>query len=185
MPSIITHAVTGLTGGVIFPKENIPKRFWLLSLILPVIPDFDSIGFALGVPYESFFGHRGFFHSLFFALLLVFMTMLFFFKEKKTFSKEWFGFLLYFFVLTASHPVLDIFTSGGLGIALFSPFDTTRYFASWRPIMVSPIGIRHFLSAWGARVLLSEMIWVWFPCILIAGSVTFARKAKKKGQSII
>jgi inner membrane protein len=183
MPSIITHAVTGLTGGInknILSHENLPKKFWLLSIILPVIPDFDSIGFAFGVPYGHFFGHRGFFHSLFFALVLAMIAMILFFKEKKLFSKEWWGFLVFFFVITASHGVLDIFTSGGLGIALFSPFDTTRYFAPWRPVMVSPIGFRRFFSEWGARVMLSEMLWIWLPCAFLVGFVKLSRKAKTK-----
>ena len=38
---------------------------------------------------------------------------------------------------------------GGLGCALFWPFDLTRYFAPWRPIPVAPIGM-DFFSPHGA-----------------------------------
>ncbi len=39
-------------------------------MICTEIPDLDAIGFWLGVPYKSFFGHRGFTHSIAFAVLL-------------------------------------------------------------------------------------------------------------------
>src|SRR5579872_845956 len=66
-----------------------------------------------------------------------------------TFSRRpqgWTRFLLfsYFFVVTASHGVLDAMTDGGLGIAFFAPFDNTRYFFPFRPIKVSPIGFSFF-----------------------------------------
>ncbi|NIM77978.1 MAG: hypothetical protein GTO20_04240 [Candidatus Aminicenantes bacterium] len=61
--------------------------------------------------------------------------------------------MLYFFLLTASHGVLDAFTNGGLGIALLSPFDTTRHFSPWQPIEVAPIGIWAFFSDWGVKVM--------------------------------
>ncbi|NIM12838.1 MAG: hypothetical protein GTO45_29905 [Candidatus Aminicenantes bacterium] len=56
-------------------------------------------------------------------------------------------------MLTASHGVLDAFTNGGLGIALLSPFDTTRHFSPWQPIEVAPIGIWAFFSDWGVKVM--------------------------------
>jgi hypothetical protein len=46
---------------------------------------------------------------------------------------------------------------GGLGCALLWPFDLTRYFAPWRPIPVSPIGLS-FLSPYGLMVALTELV---------------------------
>jgi len=43
-------------------------------------------------------------------------------------------------------------TDGGMGVAFFSPFDTTRYFLPWRPILVSPISVMRFLSERGLAV---------------------------------
>ena len=57
----------------------------------------------------------------------------------------------------ATHPILDTMTDGGLGCALFWPFDVTRYFAPWRPIQVAPIGLA-FLSPYGAIVAMSEIL---------------------------
>ncbi len=58
-------------------------------------------------------------------------------------------------------------TNGGLGIAFFSPFDTTRYFFSWRPIQVSPIGAGWFFTTRGMDILLNEAIVVWLPMLVV------------------
>ena len=68
---------------------------------------------------------------------------------------------------TASHGFLDAFTNGGLGVALFAPFDHTRYFFPIRPILVSPLNLSAFGTRRGAAVLFSEMQWVWLPSIAI------------------
>ena len=52
----------------------------------------------------------------------------------------------YLLLCTASHGLLDAMTDGGLGVAFFSPLDTTRYFFSFRPAVVSPIGIGKFVG---------------------------------------
>jgi inner membrane protein len=167
LPTIFTHAAVGLGSGKLFFLKKQSKKFWFFSFLLPVLPDADSITFLFNIPYWHNFGHRGFFHSLFFALALAFIVVLVFFREDKIFSKSWYLKLLFFFGITASHGILDAFTNGGLGIALLAPFDNTRYFFPYRPIPVSPIGIGSFLSSWGAAVLFSEIVCLWFPLLFI------------------
>ena len=77
------------------------------------------------------------------------------------------GLFLYFFFCTVSHGVLDAMTDGGLGVAFFSPFDTTRYFFPARPVLVSPIGIGEFFSEYGVRVLASEAVWIGLPSLVL------------------
>ena len=43
MPTILSHSIVGLAAGKIFQQSN-KKRFWILSLICPAIPDADVIG---------------------------------------------------------------------------------------------------------------------------------------------
>jgi inner membrane protein len=167
LPSVISHAVVGLAAGITFAPQDVPKRFWVLSAFCSVIPDADIIAFSFDIPYQHLFGHRGFFHSPFFGLLLSIFIVLIFFRDKEMFSKQWFFYLIFFFLLSASHGILDAFTNGGLGIALLSPFDKTRYFFPWRPIMVSPIGVIPFFSKWGLAVIKSELLWVWLPSFLM------------------
>ena len=69
----------------------------------------------------------------------------------------------------ASHGALDALTTGGLGVAFFSPWDLERYFFSFRPIRVSPLGIKAFFSSRGLRVLASEFWWVGLPCAAALG----------------
>ena len=59
-------------------------------------------------------------------------------------------------------------TDGGIGVAFWAPFDAGRYDLPWRPIVVSPLGVRRFFSAWGLAVLASEARWVWLPAALFA-----------------
>ena len=74
-------------------------------------------------------------------------------------------------------------TSGGLGVAFFSPWDNTRYFLPWRPIVVSPIGIENFFSEWGWNVIQSELIWIGLPCLALILLTTFINRMNKKRRS--
>lgn len=185
MPTIISHSVVAVASAKAFGPEEVPKRFWLLSIFCSVIPDADVLAFSFGLPYGHFFGHRGFFHSPFFGLLLSVFLVSVFFRSEKIFSRRWWFYLIYFSLLSASHGILDAFTNGGLGIALLSPFDETRYFFPWRPILVSPIGIMGFLSKWGLMTLKSELFWIWLPLIivLIASYAVFrVKRFEKQGR---
>lgn len=163
MPTVITHTVVACVAGAAGSRGRMPLRFWLLSVLVAVLPDADVIGFSMGVPYGNVLGHRGFFHSLPFALVLSLFVVSVFFRQQKPFSRSWGKYILYFFLLGASHGILDAFTDGGLGIALLSPFDMKRYFAPWTPIEVSPIRLSGLLSKRGLTVLTSEIVWVWLP----------------------
>ena len=68
--------------------------------------------------------------------------------------------------VVASHALLDTLTDGGLGCALFWPFDLTRYFAPWTPLPVSPIGLG-YLSPYGLFVATVEMV-VFAPLLIYA-----------------
>ena len=84
--------------------------------------------------------------------------------------------MTYFFLVTASHGILDAMTDGGLGVAFFAPFNNSRYFLPWRPVMVSPIGVGPFFSRYGLNVLLSEVVWIWAPIVMVLLMVkVFAR----------
>jgi inner membrane protein len=132
---------------------------------LSMLPDADVIGFSLGVRYEDPWGHRGATHSLAFALIVGAVVGLIAGRFKlgpslprrsseKGVERRW---ALFATVVLATHPLLDTLTDGGLGCALFWPFDLTRYFSPWRPIQVAPIGLA-FLSPYGAIVAMSEIV---------------------------
>jgi inner membrane protein len=155
-----------------------PVKFWLLTAGCSMLPDLDVISFAFGIRYNHVLGHRGITHSLLFALVLGLVVSLIFFREIELFSINWWLLTGYFFLITASHALLDAMTNGGLGVAFFAPFDNQRYFLPWRPIEVSPIGLEAFLSARGLTVLLSEIKWIWIPAAFLVGIAEAVRRLK-------
>jgi|SRR6185436_14097411 len=178
MPSAFSHALAAYAGGKVFPKEGKSFKFFLLGMACAVLPDADAIGFWLGIPYHSIWGHRGITHSFFFAFALAFFIMLIFYTDEKPVSGSYVQKWFYFFIATASHPVLDAMTSGGLGVAFFAPFENSRYFFSFRPILVSPISVAGFFSSWGWAVFKSEFTWIWIPCFVWIGMSSFLKKKK-------
>jgi inner membrane protein len=168
MPTIITHSVIAVSTAAGFRYANLSLKLLVLSVVCSIIPDSDVFGYHwLYIPSNHFFGHRGFFHSPFFAALLSMFVITFFYRKEVTFSKQWWSLALYFFILTTSHGILDALTNGGQGIALLSPFSNQRYFFPWTPIEVSPLNIKAFFSQRGLIVLKNEMIWIWAPSFLI------------------
>jgi inner membrane protein len=156
MASAFSHAVVAGAIGTAFWQAGMPPRLWALGVLYSVAPDFDFIGFRLGIEYGDLLGHRGLTHSLAFAAAMAAIGVSAFVEHKWV---AWW----YLFLSMASHGVLDAMTDGGLGIAFFSPFSNARYFLPWRPIAVSPIGITEFFSQRGLEVLRSELKWIWLP----------------------
>jgi inner membrane protein len=174
MPSLLAHAAPALALAPAFAQPGTPRRLWWLGVLCAAAPDLDVIGLALGVPYEHALGHRGLSHSIpFAAFAAAAVTRLAFPRARPGFSRAraW----LYLSLATASHGVLDAFTDGGLGVALLSPFDEQRFFAPFRPLAVSPLGIDAFFSARGAAVLASEALWVWLPFALLGLALRWRR----------
>ncbi|HEY7189484.1 MAG TPA: metal-dependent hydrolase [Vicinamibacterales bacterium] len=168
MPTILSHAVSGLAIGSLYRSQR-PRGFWVWSAVCAMLPDADVISFALGIGYGHLLGHRGLSHSLAFAALVGAVA-----AWKWGRGRSRLALFVHFFVVTASHGFLDAFTNGGLGVAFFAPFDDTRYFFPWRPIQVSPIGAGFFTARdatgafYGIRVLASEFWYVWMPSAGVA-----------------
>lgn len=159
MASVFGHGLAGFVLAKLSNKQS--KKLLIVALISAIIPDIDVVGFYMGIPYEAPLGHRGFTHSITFALLWAILTALLFEKKQRI------KFAVIIFLATISHSILDALTNGGSGVGFFIPFDNTRHFFNYRPIVVSPIGIKRFFSAWGLEVLLSELLWIGLPCLLI------------------
>ena len=176
MASAFSHAFVAAALGSAYARHTMPWYFWLLSITCSILPDADVIGFALGVPYSSLWGHRGLSHSLCFACALSLCVVSLGFRQHVVFSWPWWRAVLYFFVVTASHGVLDAITDGGRGIAFLAPFDSTRYFFPWRPVRVSPISIGAFFSAWGLQILGTELVFIWLPTTLVWAAVRVCRR---------
>ncbi|MBA2650373.1 MAG: metal-dependent hydrolase [Legionella sp.] len=165
MPSIFSHAITAFTLSECSMQKNSAK-LWFIGVFCSVIPDIDTLAFKFGIPYETMFGHRGFTHSIFFALTLSVTIVLIFFREHPFFSKKTITLVLFFFICTMLHGILDAMTSGGKGVAFLAPFSNERIFSPFHPITVSPIGVR-FFSEQGIAVIQSELLCIWLPSVLL------------------
>jgi len=155
VPTVFSHPAIALTATWF---RDLPRRVIVAGAVVSILPDGDVAAFALGIPYAHPFGHRGFTHSIVFALLIASITTLLVSRTRTAF--------VFLFLCAMSHGLLDAMTTGGLGIAFFAPFDNTRHFLPWRPIRVSPIGAR-FFSTRGLAVVMSEVVWVWVPCAVV------------------
>ena len=87
--------------------------------------------------------------------------------------------MLLFGILCAVLPDADVigFRFGISYADAFWPFDQTRYFCDWRPIRVSPFGLKGLLSQRGLSVMLSELRCSGLQCLrVITASTCFQGK---------
>jgi inner membrane protein len=178
MATIYTHAVVGLGMGKLGFSRPLPAVFWLLAGFLPIVPDFDVFSSAR---YGAIYGHRGFTHSLLFALMVSILAS----AATHRFLKLEFGSLLaFFFLIVASHGLLDACTDGGEGIPFFWPIYDRR-FGPWGPIHVSDLGFE-LPDPRTSRAIRTELLWVWLPTALLVGAVTGFRRlgAARRGKGI-
>jgi len=172
LASVLSHPAVAL--GLV-PAFRSGRAAVAAGALLTVLPDADSVGFWMGIPYGSPLGHRGFTHSFAFAALMGLAAFAILRRSSKTARAAAPGSLfIYLFLCAASHGILDGMTDGGLGVAYFAPFSNARYFLPWRPILVSPISVTGFFDARGLRVLGSEAVWIWLPCVVFAAAVKLA-----------
>ena len=172
MPTIFTHAVVPLAIAVAAGRGVISPKLAIAGAVFAVLPDADVIAFRFGIDYADTWGHRGATHSIAFAAICAAALSL---AWKEARSLAGFAFLT---LAMASHGLLDTLTDGGLGAALWWPFDNTRIFAPETPVRVSPIG-RGFISMRGVETLLSEFRWIWLPCLVLAAVGWGVRRATR------
>ena len=185
MASAFSHAVVAVALGKAFQHPIMTWPVLLSGAVCSIVPDLDVIGFYFGIHYGDLWGHRGMTHSLLFAGLLSTVLVGMWSKQKTRAAQV--GIFVYLFFCTASHGVLDALTDGGLGVAFFSPFDTSRYFFAARPVAVSPIGIGTFFSEDAVHVLASEVTWIWLPTIagfFIVRGLQYARSAQSASKQV-
>jgi inner membrane protein len=152
-----------------------PWLYWTLAALLPILPDLDSFSTAA---YGSALGHRGITHSLPFALWVgCFAASLTFRRFRVSFW--WLSGL--FFLIIASHGLLDALTRGGAAIPFFWPLEA-RY-GNWGPIPVSDLGFEP-PDPRRSRALLAELFWVWLPTGVLVAAVMAYRYLRRAGAGV-
>ena len=169
MPSSIAHAVAGVGVAALFAQRDEARRYWVSAALCAVVPDLDYIGAPFGNRTIAllFGGHRGFTHSIAFALLLGGIVSLVAFRGTRWDGgrlRLWAGMSL----ATMTHGVLDAMTTLGPAVGFLSPFSGTRYTFAWHPI--HPAGGL-------ARVLANEFVWIELPALALTATVVFLRRS--------
>lgn len=164
MATPLSHLAVPLALTAALGSDLVPPGLMALAMLCAVLPDIDALGLWLGIPYDHPFGHRGFAHSLPFALALAGAGTLL----APALGADPLIALGLLLISAVSHGLIDGMTNGGLGIGFFSPFSRRRYFLPWRVIEVSPLRPSALFTRQGLRVLGSELRWVWAPCVVAA-----------------
>ncbi|HYD17379.1 MAG TPA: metal-dependent hydrolase [Patescibacteria group bacterium] len=180
MATIFSHPAVPVALALACGRKTIPFSLLAIGVFCSDLPDFDTIGFAFGVPYESQFGHRGFTHSIVAAILI---AALFSWRNREftvnDIPVQRRIVFIFLFLSTISHALIDALTDGGEGVALWWPFSVDRFFFDWSPIPVSPIGKR-FFSERGYLVFATELWKIWAPALVIGGLGFAVRKLAGK-----
>lgn len=179
MATVFTHGLAALIIGKSFTAKKQSPAFWGSLIICSLLPDIDVIGLKFGIAYGDFWGHRGFTHSLVFALCVGLVIGLLFYRRSGIASLEWWRYVALYATVTASHGVFDAMTNGGLGIAFFAPFDNSRYFLPWTPVQVTRVGFYDFISLKGVRILISEGIFILTPMLAFYGIFTWQKRKRR------
>ena len=173
MASMFGHSLAAIALGKTFGSELRKPTFCILGILCSKVQDADVIGFKFGVPYDSFWGHRGFTHSFLFAAFIGIAISYLSYNARRPLLA------LYFTLFTASNSILDAMTNEGRGVAFSSPFENFRHFLPWRPIQVSPTGAKRFFSELGLEVLQSEAVWIGIPFLAIL-TITYSPKNNRR-----
>lgn len=152
MASAITHFIVGAaltlpasqsrTLARVLPQWAIPVSCGAMA----VFPDFNALTMRMfDIPYQSFWGHRGFFHSPFF--LILFCAIVAALVARRAGRRAVLPLAALWQFAAVTHPLMDMLTDGGAGVMLLFPFSEARLFFPWRPIHASPLDLPRFLAA--------------------------------------
>ena len=158
---IISHPAVPIAIAYAAGKQSVPRPLLATGVAASILPDLDIVGLIFGVPFQHFFGHRGFTHSPFFGLAVALLSLLAWRKLGPSRSAV-FGFV---FVSIMSHGLLDAANHSIIGVAFLGPFSNERFLFPWQPIPVSKMD--RLLTFQGLMVVLVEAAWVWVPCLMI------------------
>lgn len=157
-----------------------PQRVgWRLALagsLFAVLPDVDFALVALGFDrYSGPYGHRGFTHSIAFALTLGALGSLWA-------GPGWrrrLGAAGFLAMCTVSHPLLDGLMDTAICNAWLWPMDEARICLDWRPVPMRGVPL------FGMQRLQQELLWIGMPLLLLANAGMLLRWALPSLRSAV
>ncbi len=138
----LTHIALGACIGEAFLGKKLGKRAMLLGAIAQSIPDIDFLASFFIAPPGSLLAHRGFTHSILFAVLISVLMALAAERIHRPHNIRMSRWMLFFTVQVFIHIFIDAFNNYGVG--WFEPFS--HYRISFNAIYVAD----PFFSLWPA-----------------------------------
>lgn len=138
----LTQIILGAAVAEAVAGKKMGNRAAMWGAIAGTIPDLDVFFRAMSHPVDGALIHRGFSHSIAFALLI---SPLLAWLVNRLYKKADYGFKIWFylfFLAVITHPMLDIFTN--YGTQFFWPFELRLTFNSVfviDPLYTLPFGI--------------------------------------------
>lgn len=136
----LTHIALGACVGEAFFERGFGKKAMIWGALAQSIPDIDFIAGLWASPAGDLLAHRGFTHSILFALLIIPVFALAADKIHRPHNIAFRTWLLFFATEVFMHLFIDAFNNYGIG--WFEPFSHTRF--SFNTIYVADF----FFSLW-------------------------------------
>lgn len=163
------HFAPALALAVAIGPQRIGWRLALAGAVCGVMPDADMLLYVLHIDdYGGTYGHRGFTHSIGFALLVGALGAAL--AGRRPGRSRWLT-AAYLALCTASHPLLDGLIDRGICNAWLWPLDGARHCLPWRPVPMRGVPL------FGLERLLQELRWIGLPLALLAGAGVVLRRA--------
>ena len=146
----LTHIALGACIGEAFFEKGFGKKAMIWGALAQSIPDIDFLASIWSTTTENLLAHRGFTHSILFALLIVPVFVMAADRIHRPHNIAFRTWIMFFATEVFLHLFIDGFNNYGVG--WFEPFSHTRF--SFNAIYVADI----FFSIWAGIALLMLII---------------------------
>lgn len=164
----LTHIALGACIGEAFFEKGFGKKAMLWGALSQSIPDIDFLAASWSTPAENLLAHRGFTHSIVFALLIIPLFALTAEKIHRPHNislKKW---MLFFAAEVFLHLFIDCYNNYGIG--LLEPFSHHRYSLNAMyvadPLFSVWPGIACLMLVWLNGHHPGRKFWQWFGIVL-------------------
>lgn len=155
------HFAPAVALAVAIGPRTVGWRLTLAGAACAVLPDADFALYLLRIDtYSGTYGHRGFSHSIGFALLVGLLGALL--APAAGRRRAFVGAFLA--LCTLSHPLIDSLFDRGICNAWLWPLDGARHCLPWRPIPQQGVPL------FGMGRLGHELLWVGLPLLCLVGA---------------
>ncbi len=146
----ITHIVIGASIGEIFVGRQLKRKALWWGMVAQSLPDIDFLASFWSTPAQDLLAHRGFTHSLLFAMIAAVFCGLLAEKVHRKHNISLKSWIIFFGLQILIHLFIDSMNAYGTG--LLEPFSHKRF--SFNVIFVAD----PFFSIWAALALIAVFI---------------------------